>query len=87
MGAESPCLACADLSESLDLLPGQCMTPAFKELLSVLSEDIGDFRPMFAHFWRALSSEVQMGFTLRASKGHGAAWMRWADTRRYLAVV
>jgi hypothetical protein len=39
------------------------MAPAFEELLSVLSENIGDFRSMFGHFWRPLSSEVQIGFT------------------------
>lgn len=50
VGAEFPCLTCADISECLDLLPVQRMAPALEELLSVLSEDIGDFRPMFFHF-------------------------------------
>jgi hypothetical protein len=50
MGAEFPRLTCTDISECLDLLPVQRMAPACKEFLSVLSEDIGDFRPMFTHF-------------------------------------
>jgi hypothetical protein len=49
------------------------MAPALEQLLSMLSEDIGDFRPMLAHLWRTLSSEVQIGFTGSASKGQGAA--------------
>jgi hypothetical protein len=56
-------LTCADVPERLDLLPRQRVAPAFEELLSVLSENIGDFRPMFGHFCRPLSFEVQMGFT------------------------
>jgi hypothetical protein len=50
VGSEPPRLTRTDIPECLDLLPVQCMAPALKELLSVLSEDIGDFRPMFAHF-------------------------------------
>ena len=63
MHAEFPRLACADIPECPDLLPREGMAPALEELLSVLSEDIGDFRPMLAHFWRTLSSEVQIGLT------------------------
>ena len=63
VSAQHPCLTCADVPERLDLLPGQCVAPAFEELLSVLSENIGDFRPMFGHFCRPLSFEVEMGST------------------------
>ena len=87
VGAELPRLTGADIPECLHLLPVQRMAPALEELLSVLSEDIGDFRPMLAHFWRPLSSEVQIGFTFSASKGHGASGIRCAETRRYRAVV
>jgi hypothetical protein len=50
MPAQFPCLTRADIPKCLHLLPVQCMTPALKELLSVLSEDIGDFGPMLGHF-------------------------------------
>jgi hypothetical protein len=73
MGAELPRLTGADIPECLDLLPVQRMAPAYKELLSVLSEDIGDFRPMFVHFCRPSSFDFQIGFTFRASNGQGAA--------------
>jgi hypothetical protein len=36
--------ACADVAECFALLRRQCVTPALQELLSVLSEDIGDFQ-------------------------------------------
>jgi len=73
VGTEFPRLTGADVPECLDLLPAQSMAPACKELLSVLSEDIGDFRPMLAHFCRPSSFDFQIGLTLRASNGHGAA--------------
>ena len=73
VGAELPRLTGADIPECLYLLPVQCMAPACEELLSVLSKDIGDFRPMFVHFCRPLSSDVQIGFTFSASNGQGAA--------------
>ena len=76
MGTEFPGLTRADIPECLDLLPVEGMAPAFEELLSVLLEDIGDFRPMLVHFCRPLSSEVQIGFTFSASNGQGAAWIR-----------
>jgi hypothetical protein len=87
VNTELPRLTGADIPECLHLLPIERVAPVLEELLSVLSEDIGDFRPMLTHFWRTLSSEVQIGFTFKASNGQGAAWIRWAETRRYLAVV
>ena len=55
--------------ERLDLLPGQRVAPAFEELLSVLSENIGDFRPMFVHFSRPLSFESPDGLHLKSVEG------------------
>ena len=73
VGTEFPRLTGADIPECLYLLPVQRMAPVCKELLSVLSEDIGDFRPMFVHFCRPSSFAFQIGLTFRASNGHGAA--------------
>jgi hypothetical protein len=50
VNTEFPRLTGADIPECLHLLPIERVAPVLEELLSMLSEDIGDFRPMLAHF-------------------------------------
>jgi len=68
MSAESGGAAGADVAEPSPLLPGQGMPPGGEEFLFVLSKDIGDFKPMFGHFWRGSLSSVTEESS-RASKG------------------
>jgi hypothetical protein len=49
------------------------MTPALEKFLFVLTKDIGDFEPPFAHGCRPLSWERSMGLSWRASNGLGVA--------------
>ena len=86
VGAEGGGAACADIAERLPLLGRQYVSPAIEELLTVLAEDIGDFQPGFRYLLRP-SAEYSTGCRGSASKGLGAAWSRFSDTRRYLAVV
>src|SRR5215467_7746470 len=85
--AEGSSTTRADVSEGLPLLARQYMSPAIQELLTVLSEDIGDFQPMFRHRCRPFSLEPSIGCSGSASKGLRTACSRCRDTRRYLAVV
>ena len=86
IGAEGGGAARADIPESLPLLGRQHVSPAIEEFLTVLAEDIGDFQLAFRYLLRA-SAEYSTGCRESASKGLGAAWSRFRDTRRYLAVV
>lgn len=67
--AESGGLAGADGPECLSLLSRECVSPAIKELLTVLAKDIGDFEPMFGHRRRPSSSDSAISITVRLSRG------------------
>ena len=86
IGAEGGGAARADIPESLPLLGRQHVSPAIEEFLAVLAEDIGDFQSGFRYLLRP-SAEYSTGCRESASNGLGAAWSRFKDTRRYLAVV
>jgi hypothetical protein len=79
--------ACADVPEGFPLLRRQPVSPAVEELLPVLSEDIGDFQPMFVPLLRPSSLQGSTGLSWSASKGLRMAFSRCSDTRRYRAVV
>ena len=82
LGTECGGAARADVSECLALLGRHYMIPAFQELLTVLSEDIGDFQPMLCHRCRPSSQRYSIGFSCSASNGLGTFFIRARDTRR-----
>ncbi len=55
VGAQRGGLACADVSESSKVMAGSNVAPSLEKFLFVLTKDIGDFEPMFYHFWRPSS--------------------------------
>jgi hypothetical protein len=57
MNAEFSGAACDDVSENPALLARQRVSPAVQKLLSVLSEDIGDFESLQDHRRRPSPSE------------------------------
>ena len=73
VSAEGGGSACADVSECPALLGIEHMPPLPEEFLFVLTKDIGDFEPMFAHRCRASSLERSIGLSWRASNGLGVA--------------
>ena len=77
--AEHSGTACADVTENLALLVRPHAAQAVEEFLSVLSEDIGDFQPMFGH-GRLCSSSSAMGERDSPSNGLRVAWIRRVET-------
>src|SRR4051812_38576653 len=76
-----------DVSEGLPLLQRKHVSPTLKKLLSVLSEDIGDFRLQRTHRLRPSPSEFATSITRRVSKGLTTALSVLFETCKYLAVV
>jgi hypothetical protein len=56
VSAQGRSAACADVTECSKLVRREGMTPSFEEFLFVLTKDIGDFQPIFAHLclWSSL---------------------------------
>ena len=73
VSAEGGSSACADVPECSKLMGAEGMTPSLEEFLFVLTKDIGDFEPMFAHRFRVSSLEPSIGLSWRASNGLGVA--------------
>jgi hypothetical protein len=77
--AEHGGTACADVTEYLALLIRPHAAPAVEEFLSVLSEDIGDFQPMFTPGCGCSLREPSIGLNCNASKGLRAACQRFHE--------
>ena len=69
MSAESGSTAGADVAESFALLGGDGVPPTFQKSLSILSEDIGHFEPMFSHRLLPSPSVVRTSRIGRSSSG------------------
>ena len=82
LGAEGGGTACADVSECFTLLGRQHVSPAIQKFLTVLAEDIGDFKPTGCHRCRPSSQRYSIGFSCSASNGLGTFFIRARDTRR-----
>jgi hypothetical protein len=79
-------LACADVSEYSQLLGRKYRPPTLKKFLFVLAKDIGDFEPMWVHLCRR-SSDAEIAFSGRVSRGLVIPRRCAVDTRRYRVVV
>jgi hypothetical protein len=69
MSAQSGSTAGADVAESFALLGGDNVPPTFQKSLSILSEDIGHFEPMFSHLLLPSPSVVRTSRIGRLSSG------------------
>ena len=69
MPAQGGSAAGADVAESFALLWGDGVPPTFQKSLSILSEDIGHFEPMFSHLLRPSPSVVRTSRIGRSSSG------------------
>jgi len=69
MSAQSGRAAGTDVAESLPLLWRQGVSPSFSERLSMLTEDIGYFEPMFSHLLLPSPSVVRTSRIGRSSSG------------------
>ena len=87
MHAEFGGAACDDIPERPVLLARKRMPPAIQELLSVLSEDIGDFESPRCHRRRPSPSESVIAMTSRLSKGLAVEASVRFETCKYRAVV
>jgi hypothetical protein len=87
LGAERSSTACADVSEGFALLRRKHVPPTLQEFLSVLAEDVGDFRLGRTHRLRPSPSDCTTSITCRPSKGLTMALRVLFETCRYLAVV
>jgi hypothetical protein len=76
-----------DVPERLALLGRHSMPIVLKELLLVLTKDIGDFEPIFDHRRRPSPSDSVISITWSFSNGLTAALSVRFDTCRYRAVV
>jgi hypothetical protein len=73
LGTERGGTARADVSERLPLLWRQYISPAIEEILTVLTEDIGDFQPRLVHLCRPSSLDRKIGRNDNESSGLGVA--------------
>jgi hypothetical protein len=80
--AESGGTTGADVMEYFALSSGQRVSLARKELLFVLTKDIGHFQPMLCHDCGSESPVLSIDFSCRASKGLRTACRRWIETCR-----
>jgi hypothetical protein len=87
LGAERGGAARDDVSECLALLGRQNVSPSIEELLTVLAEDIGDFKPTFHHRRRPSPSDCVISITCKLSKGLTVASSVRLETCKYRAVV
>ena len=69
VSAQSGSTAGADVTESFPLLWGDDVSPLFKKSLSILTEDIGHFEPMFSHLLLPSPSVVRTSRIGRSSSG------------------
>ena len=69
MSAQSGSTAGADVAESFALLGGDGVPPSFQKSLSILTEDIGHFEPMFPHLLLPSPSVVRTSPMGRSSSG------------------
>ena len=82
LGAEGGGTACADVSECFTLLGRQHVSPAIQKFLTVLAEDIGDFKPVFRHRRRPSPSVVKISLIGRSSSGLTVFRNRASETCR-----
>jgi len=69
MSAQRGRTAGADVAESFSLLWGDGVPPSFEKGFSILTEDIGDFEPMFSHLLLPSPSVVRISRIGRSSSG------------------
>ena len=79
--------ACDDVPKHPALLARKRVPPAIQELLSVLSEDIGDFESLRCHRRRPSPSDCEISITCKLSKGLTVASRVRFETCKYRAVV
>ena len=72
----------SNIMESFALLGGDGVPPLIQELLSMLTENIGDLEPIFVHRLRPSPSEVSNSRNSRLSMGLGVAFSFCSETWR-----